>query len=174
MTLARLFLLVASLNAMALGGGGMMLAGLERELVGGGWITPGDFAAGVALGQSTPGPLAAFTTAIGRAALGLPGALVATAGLVVVSLGAVWVMGWVPLAWFRQARVQGAVALVPPYVTALVLFLALRMVLAGEATRPWLPILVVAGVVIGRVKKVPTPALMLGALGLGMALQEAW
>jgi chromate transporter len=174
MTLLRLFLLVAGLNAMALGGGGMMLAGLERALVGGGWITPGEFAAGVALGQSTPGPLAAFTTAIGQAALGLPGALVATAGLVVVSLGAVWVMGRVPAAWFRQARVQGAVALVPPYVTALVCFLALRMVLTGGAARPWLPILVVAGVALGRVRKVPTPVLILGAVGLGMVLQGAW
>ncbi|HYF76848.1 MAG TPA: chromate transporter [Symbiobacteriaceae bacterium] len=174
MTLVRLFLLVAGLNAMALGGGGMMLAGLERELVGGGWITPGEFAAGVALGQSTPGPLAAFTTAVGQAALGVPGALVATAGLVVVSLGAVWLMGRVPVAWFRQARVQGALALVPAYVTALVLFLALRLVLTGGAVKPWLPVLVVAGVALGRLGKFPTPLLMLGAVGLGMVLQGAW
>jgi len=173
-TLLRLFFLVVSLNAVALGGGGMMLAGLERELVGGGFITPAQYAAGVALGQSTPGPLAAFTTAIGNYALGWPGALIATGGMMTVSLIVVAVIRLVPPAWFRQPRVQGALAAIGPYVAALVLFLALRIGLSGGAQRLVLPVLIVAGVAVGRLKKVPTPALMLGAVALGMLFEDAW
>lgn len=174
MTLTRLFFLVVSLASVAFGGGSVIMTGLERELVGGGWITPAQFAAGVALGQSTPGPLASFTTAIGNYTLGLAGAAVATAGLLVVSLCAVMLIRVVPVGWFQHPRVRGALAVVPPYVSALVLFLALRMLITGPSARPLLPVLITGGVVVGRLKKVPTPALMIGAVLIGMSLQGAW
>lgn len=174
MSLTKLFMIVVYLNALSLGAGGMMLAGLERELVGGGWITASQFAAGVAMGQSTPGPLVAFTTAIGNYALGLPGALVATAGLMTVSLMTVSLIRRVPAEWFRHPRVQGALNAVPPFVTALVLYLALRITMSGSAVNPVLPALVIAGVVVGRLKRVPAPALMIGAVAMGMLFQELW
>lgn len=80
----KLFFLVVSLTAVSFGGGNTLLAGLERELVQTGVISPKQFAVAVALGQSTPGPLAAFTTAVGSAVAGFGGAVAATLALIVV------------------------------------------------------------------------------------------
>lgn len=166
-----LFWLVAGLTLLSFGGGNTLLAGLDRELVQTGVITPGEFAAAVALGQSTPGPLAAFTTAVGRAAAGYGGAVAATLALMAVSLSAVMLIGRVPARWFRVPAVRSGLAGVGPFVVAIVPFLAWRMVQAGNLDRwpgPALILLLVTG---GRLLRLPTGALMVGAVGLGMVLQ---
>jgi chromate transporter len=168
MTVFGLFLLVVSLTAVSFGGGNTLLAGLERELVQPGVISPEEFAAAVAMGQSTPGPLAAFTTAVGKYVAGWPGAVAATAGLVVVSLGAVLVIRLVPPAWFQTAQVAGALAAVPPYVLALVLLLAYRMLFGGAVSVSVLGVVIMLGVVVGRQVKAPTAPLVVGAVLLGM------
>ena len=168
MTVAGLFLLVVSLTAVSFGGGNTLLAALERELVQPGFISPEEFATAVAMGQSTPGPLAAFTTAVGKYALGWPGAVAATAGLVVISLGAVLVIRLVPRAWFQAAPVQGALAAVPPYVLALVLLLAWRILFGGAVSVSVLGVAIMLVVVAGRLVKAPTAPLVVGAVLLGM------
>ncbi|HLN59956.1 MAG TPA: chromate transporter [Symbiobacteriaceae bacterium] len=168
MTVLKLFLLVVSLTAVSFGGGNTLLAGLERELVRPGFISTEQFAAAVALGQSTPGPLAAFTTAVGKCALGWPGAVAATSALIVISLGAVALIRLVPQAWFQTAAVRGALAVVPVYVVALVLLLAYRIVAETSFTLVGLAIML--AVVLGRLLKAPTAAVVIGAVLLGMAV----
>lgn len=166
--MVKLFLLVLSLAALSFGGGNTLLAGLERELVQTGVITPNEFALAVALGQSTPGPLAAFTTAVGQAVSGFGGAVAATAALIVVSLGAVYLISKVPASWFKLAPVKGALEAVGPLVTVVLFFLAGRILLPGGVQ--WLGLGIAAGVVAARLYKLPTAPVMIGAVCLGMLL----
>jgi chromate transport protein ChrA len=180
MAALKLFFLVVSMSALSLGGGAYLMTGLERALVGGGVLSPGQFAAGVAIGQSTPGPMASFTAAVGNAALGVSGAVAATAALLVVSLGAVLLLQWVPVAWFQAPRVQGALKAIQPFMAGVALYLGVHMALAGvgegtTAARPLVPLLILGAVVAGRLRKVPTPVLVGGAVILGMLLQgSSW
>jgi chromate transporter len=171
MSLWQLFVTVAFLTALSFGGGNTLLAGLERELVHTGLVTPEQFAAGVALGHSTPGPLAAFTTALGRYLLGVPGAIAATAGLMVVSLAAVYLIDRIPAAWFRLPPVKSALAAIGPYVGALVCFLAYRVAMAGNSERLAAPLLIGGLVMFGRFGKLPSAVLIAGAVLLGTLLQ---
>lgn len=171
MTAIKLFLLVVSLTAVSFGGGNSLLAGLERELVGPGVITPSQFAAGMALGQATPGPLASFTTAIGRSAAGWTGAVAATLALLVVSWIAVQLITRVPKAWFSQPAVRTALAAVTLYAMALVLFLAYRIVQAGDHTRLLAPVGIMLLVMVARMLKAPTAVLMVVGITLGMLVQ---
>ncbi len=117
----RLFFLVLCLGAVSFGGGQILLGGLERQLVQTGQVTPQQFAAAVALGQSTPGPLAAFISAIGMAAAGLGGAVGATLALVTVSAASVWLSQRIPPGWFHHPRVQSGLAAVGPLAVAFLL-----------------------------------------------------
>jgi chromate transporter len=171
MELLQLFLTVLLLAAVSFGGGQTLLVGLERELVQTGVISPTQFATAVALGQSTPGPLAASTTAVGNYALGIPGAIVATTAMLVVSLGAALLISRLPITWLRHPAVQRGLAGVPLYVMALVPFLALRILLSAAPGAGWLvPAAIVVLVGGGRLLKAPTPLLMLGAVATGMWL----
>jgi chromate transporter len=167
----QLFLLVSWLTALSFGGGQMLLAGLERELVRTQVVSPADYATAVALGQSTPGPLAAFTTAMGMAAGGLPGAVAATLAMVGVSLGAVWLITRVPPAWFLHPAVRSGLVSVRIYAAALAPFVAYRVALVGDFSQWAAPAAIVAGVAAGRLLRVPTPLLMVGAVLAGMLLQ---
>lgn len=166
--MSRLFWLVASLTALSFGGGQTLLAGLERELVQTGVLDPREFAAAVALGQSTPGPLAAFTTAVGFAVDGAAGAVAATAGLGLVSLGAVLLIGRVPAAWFTLPAVRAALQATRHLAVALAFYLAWRAFHTGPAGMPG-P-LIILGVAAGRLLGVPVPVLVLAAVASGIAL----
>jgi chromate transporter len=170
----RLYWLVVTLTAASFSGAGLLRIGLERALVQTGILSPRAFAAGLALGEATPGPLAAFTTAIGAQVAGLPGAVAATLGLLTVSLAAVLIIRQIPPAWFRAPALRAALAAVMPYSVAMVLFLAWQMIrnqvpAAGGASLI-LPAGIVAGVMGGRLRRVPVPWLVLGAVAVGMVL----
>ncbi|MFZ5815274.1 MAG: chromate transporter [Bacillota bacterium] len=164
----RFFLLVVGLTALSFGGGTTLMAGLERELVQTGVISAEEFAVAVALGQSTPGPLAAFTTAIGMAAGGLGSAVAATLALILVSLGAVFLIARVPPAWFRLPPVKAGLEAVGPLVTVIVLYLAGRILLTAGGGLHGLGLLITGVVVAGRLYKLPTAPLMLAAVLVGM------
>lgn len=164
-----LFRLVLSLGLVSFGGGNIILVGLERALVQTGQLSPHDFAAAVALGQSTPGPLAAFTTAVGLAVDGLGGAVAATAALLVVSLFTMGIMRAISPGWFRRPLVKAGLSAVPPVTVALAVFLGLHM-LQTTGNPGFVGAGVIAAVVVGKLCKVPTLVLVLGAIGLGMWL----
>lgn len=171
MSVLELYVLVVSLTALSFGGGSTLQGFLERELVGSGMVTSEEYLNAIALGQSTPGPLAAFTTAAGKAALGVPGAIAATLGLMTVSLMAVQIISRMPAGWFKQPAVRNGLGGVAPFIAALVFVLAWRNLPTVTPDGWILPAVIVAGVVAGRMAKLSTPLLMLGAVAAGMLLQ---
>ncbi|MBN1679261.1 MAG: chromate efflux transporter [Anaerolineae bacterium] len=81
-SLGKLFLIFAKIGLLLYGSGYVLFAFLKADLVDGyGWLTEQQLIDAIAIGQMTPGPLSSSATFIGYVLGGLPGALIATAGL---------------------------------------------------------------------------------------------
>ena len=79
---SAVFLEFLKLGVVVFGSGYVLVAYLHHDLVGAtGWITSGHLLDAVAVGQLTPGPVFTSATFVGYLVAGLPGALVATAGI---------------------------------------------------------------------------------------------
>ncbi len=64
-------------GALSFGGGFVIIPLMHADAVGRGWMTNAQFLNAVALGQITPGPVVQTVAAVGYAAAGLPGGLLA-------------------------------------------------------------------------------------------------
>jgi chromate transporter len=64
-------------GALSFGGGFVIIPLMQADAVGRHWMTSGQFLNAVALGQITPGPVVQTVAAVGYAAAGLPGGLLA-------------------------------------------------------------------------------------------------
>ncbi len=82
----KLGLFFLKISVVLYGGGYVLLAYMEGELVGDyGWLTQQQLLDAVAIGQLTPGPLLSTATFVGYLVAGWPGAAVATLGLLLPS-----------------------------------------------------------------------------------------
>lgn len=85
--LGNLALLMAKIDCFAFGGGYVSLPIMLHEVVEvRGWLTPGQFMDGLALGQITPGPIVITSTFVGFLQHGVIGAIVATIAVFTPSL----------------------------------------------------------------------------------------
>ena len=86
MILLQLFWNFLVIGAVSFGGGFGMISLVREVVLGHGWLTESEFLSFIAVSESTPGPLAVnMATFIGSSQAGLPGALVATLGVVLPS-----------------------------------------------------------------------------------------
>lgn len=95
-------------GALVFGGGHVVLPLLEQEVVPSGRVGKEDFLAGYGAAQAVPGPLFTFASYLGAMANGIPGAILATAGIFLPAF--LLIVGALPF-WIslrKSARVQGA------------------------------------------------------------------
>jgi chromate transporter len=138
----RLFLLLGSIG---FGGPMPMLALIHQEVVERRkWISGAQFAEGVTLGQSLPGPIAVDAVSyIGYRLSGWPGAFVATVAFILPSFLLMILLSLLYFRWGIGPRGEGVLRGIGFAVIGLILAASLRM---GKTTvkNPWgfLPILV--------------------------------
>lgn len=133
-----LFLTFAKLGACTFGGGYAMLPILQREVVENhGWATEDELMDYYAIGQCTPGVIAVNTaTFIGYKTQGLPGAILATAGVIAPSLIIIIAIAAFIQQFAHLAAVQHAFAGIRIAVCALVLQSVWKMAKKGVVDMP--------------------------------------
>jgi chromate transporter len=77
--LASVAWVAVKVGALSFGGGFVIIPLMQADAVGHHWMTNAQFLNAVALGQITPGPVVQTVAAVGYAAAGLPGGLLASA-----------------------------------------------------------------------------------------------
>jgi chromate transporter len=132
------------------------------------WIDDGQFSASVALAQAAPGPNLLFVPVVGHAIAGMPGALVALAGILLPST----TLAWAVTRWGQKRRdtlgVRAFVAGMAP-VTIGLLLSAGTVLAVPVATKPSAWALVLATVAVSATTKVNPVWLIAAGAAVGAA-----
>lgn len=171
MTLAKLFGVLFAVNLVTVGGGYVSLPLLHRFFVEDfGWLTSGEFADAIAIGQLTPGPMTIMNVFIGHKVAGFPGALAAT---VASYLPSVVVVSAVARSYSKRrdaAPVAAALRGLKPAVAGMLLAVTVQLAGASLVHHPIAAGLGVASFVVMAFTKLD-PTLVVVAAGLvGAAL----
>lgn len=121
MILLELFLTFLKIGVVSFGGGYGMIALVRETVVGKGWMTDASFLNFLAVAESTPGPIAVnMATYIGSVKGGLPGSVVATAGVILPSLVIILLITILARNFMKKQGVQAFLQGVRPCVVALI------------------------------------------------------
>ena len=181
----KLFLTFLEIGAFSFGGGYGMISLVREAVIENGWLSEGEFINFIAVSESTPGPLAVnMATFVGASQGGMPGALIATAGVVLPSFIIILIIAALIKNLLRYAGVKAFLSGVRPCVVALVLATAATMALSlffslktlGEpVSADWRALLIFAVLAVFSFvlklakKKSPSPILMIVlSAGLGI------
>ena len=124
----QIFWLFTKVAMFSWGGGPASMGLMQREVVSAGWLSPGEFADSLALGNALPGPIAPQVSAyIGYKLSGFTGALSAVAGTVIPTtiLMLIMIIGFFSIKdnLYMKAAIQG----VRPFVIGLLVWTAYQM-----------------------------------------------
>ena len=127
----QIFWLFTKVAMFSWGGGPASLGLMQRETVTLGWVTPEEFADGVALSNALPGPTAPQTSAyVGYKLAGWSGALTAVAGTVIPAtlLMLILIIGFFSIKdnVYMKAAIKG----VRPFVVGLLAWTAYQMAIS--------------------------------------------
>ncbi len=129
----NLFLTFWKIGTFAFGGGLAVLQLIEKEVVQqSGWLTSAQFVELVSISEMTPGPIAVnAATYVGTRLAGLPGAIIATLGVVMTSLILMTLLGGLFLRIKDHPLTRAFFAGLRPVVAGLVACAALTMASAS-------------------------------------------
>ena len=157
-------------GALSFGGGFVIIPLMRADAVGRHWMTSGQFLNAVALGQITPGPVVQTVSAVGYAAAGLGGGLLAA--LVAFSPSFAFVLGGARYFSALRTSRQAQLFLDGAGPAAIGAILGSAILLAGALSQPW-QYAVLAGaavLLLGLRRGVVLTLLTAAAIGLGVAL----
>ena len=132
MTYLQLFLAFLQIGAFSFGGGYAAMPLIQEQVVTKyAWLTQTDFTDLVTIAEMTPGPIAInAATFVGNQVAGIPGALVATAGVILPSCIFVTVLAWLYNRFRKMALMQGVLKSLRPAVVAMIFAAGLGILLA--------------------------------------------
>ena len=121
MILLSLFLVFLKIGAFTFGGGYAMIALIQSEVASRGWIGAEELVNFIAIAESTPGPIAVnMATFVGMRIAGIPGAILATLGVVLPSFIIILIVAKC-FERFRKSRiVSGCMSGLRPAVVGLI------------------------------------------------------
>ena len=132
MILLDLFLTFLLIGTVSFGGGYGMISLVREQVLAHGWLTESEFLDMIAVSESTPGPLAVnMATFIGSSQAGLPGALVATLGVVLPAFLIILLVAALLQNLLRYRGVEAFLSGVRPTVVGLILGTAVVLGLAA-------------------------------------------
>jgi len=135
----ELFYVFLSIGLFTFGGGYAMVPILKTEVISRGWMSEALFIDFISISEATPGPLALnMATFVGMELGGVPGALVASLGMMLPSLVIITLIAALFTKMMEQPLVKAALSGIKPVVIALiattVLFLLWNMVIIRGET----------------------------------------
>ncbi len=143
MILLELFLTFFKIGLFTFGGGYAMLPLIQSEVSAHSWASPEEIINFIAISESTPGPFAVnIATFIGRTTAGIPGAFMATLGVVLPSFIVILIVSGFYRRFRESSLVKGAMSGLRPAVIGLI---AAALLSLGEKIFPpaeagvWMP-----------------------------------
>lgn len=116
-----LFFTFLKIGAFTFGGGYAMLPLVQGEVASHGWMTAEELVNFIAVSESTPGPFAVnVSTYVGAEAGGLPGALMATLGVVLPSFVIILIVAKCFERFRKSAVIQGCMRGLKPAVIGMI------------------------------------------------------
>lgn len=124
----QLFWTFFQVGAVSFGGGYGMISLIREKILGFGWLSDGELLNMIAVSESTPGPIAVnMATFVGAKQGGIPGALLATLGIVLPSFLILLIIAALMRNFLKYKGVQGVLSGVRPCVVGLILATAVTM-----------------------------------------------
>ena len=129
MEILHLFLAFLQIGAFSFGGGYAAMPRIQSQVIDRyGWLTLSDFADLVTIAEMTPGPIAINAASfVGNQVAGIPGALIATFGLVLPPCGIVTILALIYTRYKNMALLQGALKMLRPAVIILIFAAGLNL-----------------------------------------------
>jgi chromate transporter len=180
--LFKLFWVFARVALLSWGGGPASLALMQREVTRVGWVSSGEFADAVAIGNALPGPIAPQVSAyIGYKLAGLPGAILAVTGTVLPTTLLMLIMVVYFFSIKDSPAVKSMLKAVHPVVVGFLLWTAYDMALNvfGAKAQGWPAalslgwdkiLIILAAFLLLTLTKVHPVLLIAGAAALGLGL----
>lgn len=129
--LLKLFWVFFEVGAVSFGGGYAMISLIRQLVLANGWLTEAELLNMIAVAESTPGPIAVnMATFVGATQAGIPGALLATLGVVLPSFLIILLIAAVIKNFLKYRPVKAFMAGVRPCVVGLILATAATLFLS--------------------------------------------
>lgn len=172
--LGQLFSVFSGMSLLLFGGGYIFIPMIQEAVVNAyGWLSLDDFAASIALGQVTPGPILISATFIGYKVAGLTGAVIATIAIFMPP-AALIILAARQLERFRHlSRFKAAQAGIRSAVFGMIISAALSLLagIGAEASNLWAPaaVFILSCVILMYLKKGEIWTILIAAL-LGVSV----